>query len=250
MSRRQQLIDMLQECKTHKKDLTKTLKAAKRVVMESRERLGIVQSFQKQVLINLLLQMDGWSPACQAAMVVLLNGKCLAPSMAPMKLTFVEAQDIANAPSVKDAADTARASGSEHNLIYKASRLLAEARVVIRLKARTNVGVSTDREQILRWLRLSWPEEYRGARCARLWTEVLGTYQCGTYQIRRLQYIWRIKSGRLGRQAYMPPDLRRRRVANCETQNTPLDQFRAKKLNESGPQIGGHFPAPILGPQQ
>ena len=116
--------------------------------------------------------------------------------------------------------------------------------------ARTNLGVSTDREQILRWLRLSWPEEYRGARCARLWTEVLGTYQCGTYQIRRLQYIWRIKSGRLGRQAYMPPDLRRRRVANCETQNIPLDQFRAKKLNESGPQIGGHFPAPILGPQQ
>ena len=109
MSRRQQLIDMLQECKTHKKDLTKTLKAAKRVVMESRERLGIVQSFQKQVLINLLLH---------------------------------------------------------------------------------------------------------------IWV--------GGQLARRLQYIWRIKFGRLGRQAYMPPELRRRRVQMAKPKTLRWTSFGPK----------------------
>ena len=248
MSRRQQLIAMVQDCEIHKQELTKTLRAAQRCVKTSSERGEIVHSFQKRVMINLMLHIDGWSQACQAAILVMCNGKCMAASMASVRLTYAEAQNLANAAPVRSAADTARACGSEHVLMYKAARWIAEARLVFRLKARTRLGVSSDRNQILRWLRLSWPEECRGARCARMWNDGPGAYKCGTYQMRRLKYIWPIKYGRLGRQAYMPPDVRRRRVANCETQNIPVDQFRAKNWTSCGPPIGGHFPAPILGP--
>ena len=150
------------------------------------------------------------------------------------------AHALAEATVVRSAADHLDA-GFQSRLVWRAAKLVAEARVVLRISDANTRGSSPNAAEIAKWLVDHWPvAEQRGRYAA--FVRKLGLRAQRKDWAIRFRRRWNVRLRVMPWRSAVPPEMQSRKVIFWRIPGRFLDQFRAPDLGtKNGPIFGYPF---------
>jgi hypothetical protein len=247
MSRRDGLLDLVAAAVQEQRSITTLLTAAKVSARRSHGNRAGDRNRRNSVIANLILDMSGFTLVAQAAIRMVLQSDHSTADAGACPGNEMWVRGLVAAVGFCRTVDAVRRHGPNHIWFFKAARMVAEAYVYQKIREHTVKGCGVQADQILAWLRQGWPEAGRGARHRVFFEKLMESENFRKVVLRRLRRVWKISYGKMGRSAYIEPDIMRRRVLRSVHKRFRCQTPRSNSQPYNVTHKGDHFLAPYVG---
>lgn len=206
------LMDAVRNAESLCQDLSATerhaRKACRSVYDEPPTSLPHGSSVKARIVVTLL----GFTLTAQAVLRVLFRRTLVRWRLSGRPWTEVELNKELSIGKVREAADKVVADGDMNKKLFSTARLIAEARVTLKVHGLSARGCSSTAEQIIDWLLEMWPQALRGPLFAAYKLELALSPSKRKWARQRLRRIWKLKFLKIQHADPDDPDVQRRKV--------------------------------------
>ena len=206
------LIDAIREAESVCRDLNATGRNARKACRSEYGARHAVLPHRSSVKARVVVKLLGFSLTAQAVLRVLFRRSLVRWRMDGRPWSEIELNKELTRPKVREAADKVLADGDTNKKLFSTARLIAEARVTLKVHAMSARGCSSTSEQIVDWLLDLWPQDLRGPMYAAYKLELMLSPSKRKWARQRLRRIWKVRYLKLQHADPEDPDMMRRKV--------------------------------------